>query len=152
MKKWIRAHVELTDWINGHMPEAKKMSEPANSERDRQSAASSGLLDEALGRIEVTYDPLRNTLLTSAHSAFEAGFLGPTDAGLVRTVRLDSFEPGSDGEREEANPMTTSQPRNLFRGTQAHSRSGSCKAGAAALPFRRPARRDPQSFVARHFP
>ena len=25
VKNWIRAHVELTDWINGHLPEAKKL-------------------------------------------------------------------------------------------------------------------------------
>src|SRR5712691_3016660 len=25
VKKWLRAHVELTEWINGHLPEAKKI-------------------------------------------------------------------------------------------------------------------------------
>ena len=25
VKNWLRAHVELTDWINGHLPEAKKI-------------------------------------------------------------------------------------------------------------------------------
>src|SRR5437879_8318912 len=25
VKNWIRAHVELTDWINGHLPQAKKI-------------------------------------------------------------------------------------------------------------------------------
>jgi NitT/TauT family transport system substrate-binding protein len=34
------------------------------------------VLDDAFGRLQVTYDPLRNSLLTSARSAFDAGFLG----------------------------------------------------------------------------
>jgi NitT/TauT family transport system substrate-binding protein len=34
------------------------------------------VLDEAFGRLRVTYDPLRSSLLTAARSAFEAGFLG----------------------------------------------------------------------------
>ena len=42
VKNWIRAHVELTDWINGHLPEAKKIAQPANSERDGQSSAGGG--------------------------------------------------------------------------------------------------------------
>jgi len=25
VKKWLTAHVEITDWINGHLPEAKKI-------------------------------------------------------------------------------------------------------------------------------
>jgi NitT/TauT family transport system substrate-binding protein len=33
-------------------------------------------LDEAFGRMQVTYDPVRNSRRTSAHSAFDAGFLG----------------------------------------------------------------------------
>src|SRR5258705_321033 len=33
-------------------------------------------LDAAFGRLQVTYDPLRYSLLTSARSAYDAGFLG----------------------------------------------------------------------------
>lgn len=75
VKNFIRANVELTDWINGNLPEAKKLLNQ-QIQKETGKALSTGLLDEAFTRIEVTYDPLRNTLLTSAHSAFEAGFLG----------------------------------------------------------------------------
>ena len=75
VKNWLRANVELTDWINNHLPEAKKLINQ-QIQTETGKALSQGLLDEAFTRIEVTYDPLRNTLLTSAHSAFEAGFLG----------------------------------------------------------------------------
>lgn len=75
VKNWIRANVELSDWINGHLPEAKKLINQ-QIQKETGKALSQGLLDEAFTRIEVTYDPLRNTLLTSARSAFDAGFLG----------------------------------------------------------------------------
>jgi NitT/TauT family transport system substrate-binding protein len=77
VKNFIRAHVELTDWIKGHLPEAKKMLN-AQIQKETGKALSPALLDEAFARLEVTYDPLRSSLLNSAHSAFEAGFLGKT--------------------------------------------------------------------------
>jgi NitT/TauT family transport system substrate-binding protein len=75
MKTWIRAHVELTDWINGHLPEAKKILNQ-QIQKETSKALSAGVLDEAFGRLQVTYDPIRNALLTSARSAYDAGFLG----------------------------------------------------------------------------
>lgn len=75
VKSWLRAHVELTDWINGHLPEAKTILNQ-QIQKETGKALPQGLLDEAFGRMQVTYDPLRASLLTSAKSAFEAGFLG----------------------------------------------------------------------------
>jgi NitT/TauT family transport system substrate-binding protein len=75
VKTWIRAHVELTDWINGHLPESKKLLNQ-QIQKETTKALSAGVLDEAFGRLQVTYDPLRNSLLTSARSAYDAGFLG----------------------------------------------------------------------------
>ncbi len=75
VKNWIRAHVELTEWINAHLPEAKKLlNEQIQKETGKSLQAA--ILDEAFTRIEVTYDPIRSSLLTAAHSAYEAGFLG----------------------------------------------------------------------------
>jgi NitT/TauT family transport system substrate-binding protein len=65
----------LTDWINGHLPEAKKMLNQ-QLQKETGKVLNSVVLDEAFGRLQVTYDPVRNSLLTSARSAFEAGFLG----------------------------------------------------------------------------
>jgi NitT/TauT family transport system substrate-binding protein len=75
VKNWIRAHVELTDWINGHIPESKQLINQ-QIQKETGKALAPQVLDEAFGRLQVTYDPLRNSLLTSAHSAFDAGFLG----------------------------------------------------------------------------
>ena len=88
VKNWIRANVELTDWINKNLPEAKKLLNQ-QIQKETGKALSQGLLDEAFTRIEVTYDPLRDTLLTSAHSAFDAGFLGSKMPDLSRLYDLN---------------------------------------------------------------
>lgn len=75
VKTWLRAHVELTDWINGHLPEAKKLLN-AQIQRETGKALPGDVLDEAFGRLAVTYDPLRTAFLKAARSAFDAGFLG----------------------------------------------------------------------------
>jgi len=75
VKKWVAAHVELTDWINGHLPEAKKILND-QIQKETGKALPPVVLDEAFGRLQITYDPLRSTLLASAKSAFDAGFLG----------------------------------------------------------------------------
>ncbi len=75
VKKWIAAHIELTDWINGHLPEAKNILNQ-QIQKETGKALTPAVLDEAFGRLQITYDPVRNSLLTSAHSAFDAGFLG----------------------------------------------------------------------------
>jgi NitT/TauT family transport system substrate-binding protein len=75
VKTWIRAHVDLTDWINAHQPEAKKLLNQ-QIQKETSKALAPAILDEAFGRLQVTYDPVRSSLLTSARSAYDAGFLG----------------------------------------------------------------------------
>jgi NitT/TauT family transport system substrate-binding protein len=87
VKNFIRAHVELTEWIGGHLPEAKKMLND-QIQKETGKALSAAVLDEAFGRLQVTYDPLRSSLLNSAHSAFEAGFLGKTMPDLSNLYDL----------------------------------------------------------------
>jgi len=87
VKKWLRAHVELTDWINGHVPEAKAiLNRQILSETGK--SLSAGVLDDAFGRLQITYDPLRGSLLQAAKSAFDAGFLGREMPDLSRLYDL----------------------------------------------------------------
>jgi NitT/TauT family transport system substrate-binding protein len=83
VKNWIRANIELTDWINKNLSEAKRLINQ-QIQKETGKALPQPVIDEAFSRIEITYDPLRNTLLTSAHSAFEAGFLGKQMPDLSR--------------------------------------------------------------------
>ncbi len=75
IKAWIKAHVELTDWINAHLSESKKLIN-AQLQKETGKSLSDAILQDAFGRLQVTFDPLRESLFTSARSAFEAGFLG----------------------------------------------------------------------------
>jgi len=75
IRNWIRAHVELTDWINGHLPEAERIvNEQIRKETGK--ALSPQVLHEAFGRLQVTYDPLPSSLIIAARAAFNAGFMG----------------------------------------------------------------------------
>jgi NitT/TauT family transport system substrate-binding protein len=75
VKKWIKAHVELTEWINKNLPEAKRaLNEEIRKETGKPLPQP--VLDDSFSRLQVTYDPVRSSLFTSAKWAFEAGFLG----------------------------------------------------------------------------
>lgn len=87
VKNWIRANVELTDWINGHPVEAKKfLNQQIQTETSK--ALPTAVLDEAFSRMQVTYDPLYNALTSAAQQAFEAGFLGRQMPDLSRLYDL----------------------------------------------------------------
>ena len=75
VKKWVRAHVELTEWINQNLPEAKRV---LNRELQKETgkALPQQVLDDSLARLQITYDPIKSSLFSSAQGAFEAGFLG----------------------------------------------------------------------------
>lgn len=75
VKKWLKAHVELTTWINGHVSEAKQLLNQ-QIQKETGKAVSADVLNDSFSRMQVTYDPLRGPLLRAAQSAFDAGFLG----------------------------------------------------------------------------
>jgi NitT/TauT family transport system substrate-binding protein len=87
VKNWLRAHIELTDWINAHLSEAKKILNQ-QIQKETGKALPDAVLDEAFARLQVTYDPLSNSLRTSAQSAFDAGFLGRKMPDLSRLYDL----------------------------------------------------------------
>ncbi len=87
VKNWIRANVDLTDWINAHPAEAKKiLNQQILTETGK--ALAPVILDEAFSRMQVTYDPLHNALNTAAQQAFADGFLGRQMPDLSRLYDL----------------------------------------------------------------
>ncbi len=74
LKKWIAAHVELTDWINANEEEAKKILN-AEMKAETTRALPMETLNPAWKRLEITYDPIRASLLKSAEDAHRIGFL-----------------------------------------------------------------------------
>jgi len=91
VKNWIRAHVELTDWVNAHPAEAKKLLNE-QIQRETNKALPADVLNEAFSRLQPTYDPLHAALNTAAQQAFEDGFLGrrmPDLSGLYDLTLLN---------------------------------------------------------------
>ena len=87
VKNWIRANVELTDWINAHQSEAKKLLNQ-QIQRETGKALPPAVLDDSFSRLQITYDPLHAQLNAAAKQAFDAGFLGRQMPDLSRLYDL----------------------------------------------------------------
>lgn len=81
IKKLLEAHVNETQWINNHKEEALKSFNVELKKLTGQTIPDDQL-KEAFSRLELTYDPLQETLIKSANDAFEIGFLGKTKPDL----------------------------------------------------------------------
>lgn len=81
VKSWIYTHVELTQWIRAHPTEAKQI---INNELKRitEKKLPEDVLNDAFGRLSITYDPVAASLFQSAQWAFREGFLGKTQPDL----------------------------------------------------------------------
>lgn len=75
VKKWLRAHLDVTEWINAHPADAKQILNQ-QIQKETGKALTAGVLDDAYSRLQVTYEPLRGPLQHAAQLAFDAGFLG----------------------------------------------------------------------------
>jgi NitT/TauT family transport system substrate-binding protein len=87
VKNWIRANVDLTDWITAHPADAKKLLNQ-QIQAETGKALAPAILDEAFTRMQVTYDPLHAALTTAAQQAFDDGFLGRQMPDLSRLYDL----------------------------------------------------------------
>jgi len=81
VKRWISAHVDLTAWINGNLTQAKGILNEEIKKLTGQALARD-ILDAAFARLRLTYDPVKDSLFTSAKWAFEQGFLGKENPDL----------------------------------------------------------------------
>jgi len=74
LKRWLAAHVELTQWIGEHSAEAKKL---LNDEIKAEigHALPEQVLARAWEKIELTWDPVRESLFKCAEDAYRIGFL-----------------------------------------------------------------------------
>ncbi len=95
VKAWLRAHVEITAWEQGHPLEAKAL---VNSEIERLTGKKldDRVLEQAWDRLTVTWDPISSSLVQSADSAFNIGFLkekpdlsGIYDLALLNEVLVE---------------------------------------------------------------
>ncbi len=81
VKGFLRTHVELTEWINKNPVQAKQiMNQQLQKETGKPLAPQ--VLEDAFSRMQVTYDPIRSSVLKSTQQAFDEGFLGRTQPDL----------------------------------------------------------------------
>jgi NitT/TauT family transport system substrate-binding protein len=74
VKAWLAAHVDATQWIADNPDEASRLVNDEIGKITGQPLPEE-VLDSAWSRMRVTYDPISSSLVKSAQSAFEAGFL-----------------------------------------------------------------------------
>jgi NitT/TauT family transport system substrate-binding protein len=74
VEAWIRAHVEITQWELDHPADAQELLN-AEIEKYTGKRLPAEVLSMAWGRMTVTWDPISASLVKSAQSAHEAGFL-----------------------------------------------------------------------------
>lgn len=87
VKKWLSAHVDVTRRIRENPAEAQKQM---NEEIKRITGKALGekVLEQAMGRLEPTWDPIASSLRTSAEQAYRLGFLGKTRPDLSKIYDL----------------------------------------------------------------
>ena len=88
IKKLLEAHVNETQWINNHKEDALKTFNIQLKKLTGQTIPNDQL-KEAFSRLDLTYDPLQQTLIKSANDAFDVGFLGKTRPDLTGIFELN---------------------------------------------------------------
>jgi len=88
VKRWLDAHVAVTDWINAHPVDARTILNQQIQQLTGKPIPVD-VLNDAYSRISVTYDPLRSSLVTSAQRSYDAGFLRrPPDLSQLYDLKL----------------------------------------------------------------
>lgn len=86
--KFLKAHIEETQWINNNKEEAVKAFNTELKKLTGQTIPED-TLKESLIRLELTYDPIQQSLYKSANDAFDIGFLGKTKPDLSNIFDLN---------------------------------------------------------------
>jgi NitT/TauT family transport system substrate-binding protein len=81
IRRLLDAHVNETRWINSHKVMALAIFNTQLKSLTGQTIPEDQL-SEAFARLELTYDPVKQSLFESASDAFSVGFLGKTKPDL----------------------------------------------------------------------
>jgi NitT/TauT family transport system substrate-binding protein len=87
IKKLLEAHVDETIWINNNKDQAAQVF---NDQLEKLTGKTIPIdeFQNAFSRLEITYDPVKESLYKSANDAFELGFLGDTKPDLSNIYDL----------------------------------------------------------------
>ena len=87
IKKLLEAHVDETTWINNNKDDAVTVFNDQLVKLTGKSLPADEL-KEAFSRMDLTYDPVKDSLYTSADNAFNLGFLGNQKPDLTNIFDL----------------------------------------------------------------
>ena len=93
VKNFLKTHFEITEWINTHPDEAKKIVSE-EIEKETHKPIPAGILESAWKRIRFGHEVLRDSIATQARAAFQSGFLKkePELGGLFDLKPLEEIE------------------------------------------------------------
>lgn len=89
VSKFLEAHVDTVQYIKNNLESAKKI---VNDQQKRitTKGLSNDVLDQAFKNLDITYDPLAQSVLTQANNAYDLGFIkSKPDAGLFDLAPLN---------------------------------------------------------------
>jgi len=75
IQKWLDAHQQTIDWINSN-PEQTRIIFKQFMKKETGKSLSDKLIDESLSNLEITSDPIVNSIETFAKRADSLGYLG----------------------------------------------------------------------------
>ncbi|MBI3639673.1 MAG: ABC transporter substrate-binding protein [Thaumarchaeota archaeon] len=87
IKKLLEAHVDETTWISNNKDQATQVF---NIQLEKLTGKTIPVdeLQNAFSRLEITYDPVKESLYQSANNAFDLGFLGDKKPDLSNIYDL----------------------------------------------------------------
>ena len=88
IKKLLSAHIDTTRWINDNRDEALQIFNVELNKLTGQTIPEDELR-VGISRIELTYDPIKQSLFKAANDAFDIGFLGKTRPNLSEIYDLE---------------------------------------------------------------
>ncbi len=90
VKSWLKAHVEVTQWVQQHPAEARQALKESIAKLTNQTLDDAVLAD-SLGRTDIAYDPVETSIVTAAQRAYDLGFLKsqPNVQGMVDLTLLN---------------------------------------------------------------
>jgi NitT/TauT family transport system substrate-binding protein len=87
IKKLLEAHVDETTWINNNKDQVTQAFN-AQLEKLTGKTIPDDEFKDAFSRLEITYDPIKESLYKSASDAFDLGFLGEKKPDLSNIYDL----------------------------------------------------------------
>jgi NitT/TauT family transport system substrate-binding protein len=87
VERWLRVHVDMAQWINDNKAEAATILN-GEIKRITGQALNEDVLTDALSRIEITYNPIKQSLFKLADDAYKLGYLGEKKPDLSNIYDL----------------------------------------------------------------